>query len=104
MKAALSTGVTREEMARTVSCYSGDGFCGQCSSCFKRAVATKLNGWVEDYAVHPFSTDTAYRALVAAAQGGYPPRRCEEIKSAMDYDGDLVGAIDRLKGLAGKKG
>lgn len=101
LKLALEKGVTREEVANTVSCYEKEGFCGECSSCFKRAVATKLNGWVEDYAWPPFESLVAFRAIVKAHQGEYPERRCTEVLQATSAR-NLAYYIDRLRQAGGK--
>lgn len=97
-EAMEKAGVTREDVARTVSCYSEQGFCGRCPSCFKRAVATKLNGWVEQYAQDPLASVGAFRALVKAVNGDYQHERCEEIKAAMSYHGEIVEVLERTAG------
>jgi 7-cyano-7-deazaguanine synthase in queuosine biosynthesis len=103
LREALASGVTREEVGMTVSCYDPDGFCGRCSSCFKRAVATKLNGWVEDYREDPFQSTVALSAAVKALDGTYGPSRSREILEALGGPRTLPEAIDALRGAAGRE-
>lgn len=81
LRRALVDGVvTREEVGHTVSCYQPGGFCGRCASCFKRAVATKLNGWVEEYEVDPFSSEKAVAARERLRTGYYHGERRKELE------------------------
>jgi len=102
LRQALLAGVTREEVGLTVSCYDPGGFCGRCSSCFKRAVATKLNGWVEEYAVDPFGTRKCWEAVAAALQGNYSAQRRTEVLEAVGWEGTLDEALDRLRGAVAR--
>lgn len=100
---ALRHGVTREEMAATVSCYEPDGFCGRCASCFKRAVATKLNGWVEPYASDPFQSTVCLSSVTKALSGTYGPKRSREVLEACGNPASLDDVLDSLRGVAGRE-
>ena len=80
--AVAVAGVTREEVGRTVSCYAPGGFCGACSSCFKRACATVLNGWLEEYQQDPFDSACGWGYQQKARAGKYPDYRAAEIERA----------------------
>lgn len=82
---ALQSGIKQEEWAKTVSCYSKQGFCGECSSCFKRWVAHTLNGLHEVYEKHPINSTVSMTAIGKVVKGTYTGIRAEEIATAIAY-------------------
>lgn len=96
VKWALSAGITREEMARTVTCYDAtDKACGKCSACFKRWVATILNGISEPFSSRPWESKWAkdyipkiWEARKTGQHDHYSEKRCNETINALR----LVGA------------
>jgi 7-cyano-7-deazaguanine synthase in queuosine biosynthesis len=87
---ALELGIKPEEWAKTVSCYSKAGFCGECSSCFKRWVAHTLNGITEKYKVDPWKTDKARENVNKLCNRTYTGQRAIEVAVALM----VVGGID----------
>lgn len=61
---ALNNGITEQDMVQSVSCYYHDGLpCGECMSCFKRYLNFGLNGFEEEYRVHPINSDAGRQKL-----------------------------------------
>jgi 7-cyano-7-deazaguanine synthase len=65
IKYALSKGIPLEVLQNTSTCYSEDLHnCGECSTCFKRWVAFRLNDIDEPFKVDPRSSDFGSKYLL----------------------------------------
>lgn len=55
---ALDQGVAQEDILKTVSCWlqDSDKPCGECKQCSKRMLVFGLNGFSEEYVVHPLQS------------------------------------------------
>lgn len=82
---ACKVGIPVNEFSKTVSCYHKDGFCGECSSCFKRWIACTLNGIVEKYKVNPGSGVQASIAIAKLIDKTYTGLRAIETATALSY-------------------
>jgi 7-cyano-7-deazaguanine synthase len=81
-KAEVIKRLSREfqiKLPLTYSCHKGtDKHCGECSACFRRAVAFQLNNIKEEYITNPFSTELA-KSYFAKAEAGHYGKRDDEI-------------------------
>lgn len=80
---AIKEGINPKDWSKTVSCYDSRGFCGQCSSCFKRWVAHTLNGITEKYKVDPLESRESQLALEKVREGTYTGIRAIETATAI---------------------
>jgi 7-cyano-7-deazaguanine synthase in queuosine biosynthesis len=83
-------------LLHTTSCYQRGGRslggypkrkntpCGDCSACFRRAVAFGLNGIFESHSVNPMTSKTANEYRKRAQFGEFSDTRKERILQAMD--------------------
>lgn len=85
IRKAREAGIQPEEWSKTVSCYTKDGFCGECSSCFKRWVAHTLNGISEKYKVDPLHSQMCLNNIAKVVNQTYRGIRAVEVVTAIDY-------------------
>lgn len=61
---ALANGITKEDLAKTTSCYHPTKHrCGECSLCFKRNIAMLANGIEEEYDTDPMQSAEATKLI-----------------------------------------
>lgn len=68
---ALKNGLKYEDWKDSISCFGESGHCGVCRACFKRDMAHKLNGLLEEYDTRPLLSDYAKETFKNLCDGKY---------------------------------
>jgi 7-cyano-7-deazaguanine synthase len=79
----LSHGGTKEELLKTVSCYSGEHYCGKCASCFRKWVALWSCGIKLEFTNEKMMAMYRERCKL----GDYNPERNRETLEVLDAYG-----------------
>jgi 7-cyano-7-deazaguanine synthase len=84
----VETGLSKEDLLYTRSCYSpGELPCGACSACFRRWVALTNNRLSEKYQNNIFGYKEITRYIREMKEGKYDPLRSEETFDALMKSG-----------------